>query len=169
MGKIAQFKYNGGSHPGKARLVYMFEDNIQLASRVAVKGYDFELDEIRTFTPAKMQDYVYMPIANFINIEALPSSVDAHDIVSGYRADGKLAYYDSNKNIVVATEKPAKPPGFSVYPSFTLVNDITKYTIGVFRQNDKINIQVTDSNGFGFVNQQLSSLSELADIIKRYA
>lgn len=168
MGKIAQFKYNGGSHPGKARLVYMFEDNIQLASRVAVKGYDFELDEIRTFTPAKMQDYVYVTMAS-IDIDALPSSVDANDIVAGYRADGKLAYYDSNKNIVVITKKLAKPPSFSVYPSFTLTNEITKYSIVVSHNNGIPLICVyTPSGTQALVQRPLISMNELADIIKRY-
>lgn len=172
MGKIAQFKYLGGSHPGNTRTVYIFDDNFSLVSNVATKAYDFELDEIRTFSPGKMTNFKWSnnPSDIYCDVNKLPSSFRIDEIVDSYKDDGRLAFYDSAAGMIVAIEPPVRTPGFSVYPSFTLANEVTKYTITVTNKNSyDISVIVKDSNGFGVVNQQLTSLSELADIIKRYA
>lgn len=99
-GNVLSFKYNGGTHPGAYRCVYVLEDKPR-----SLFGYDFDAKEVRNFTHSKIDKKQLVP-TSYIALGSLPASVDPETLVSGFNDDGKEAFYDSQLKTVASFKRP---------------------------------------------------------------
>lgn len=119
MGLMLQFKYNSGSSPGKQRLVYAADHQV-LPRHGWFSGIDMEIGGYRRFTVAQCAGLSAVPAAE-IKMDMLPKGYRADRVVADYKSEGKLAIHDTNKNVVVVTEKPKAAPTITLNSnSFTV-------------------------------------------------
>lgn len=99
---VVSFKYNGGSHPGTRRTVFM-RLNSGKDWQGLQAGLDLELNEWRSFNRLKATD-IEAHKGTEVDLSVMPKGFDAKGLERQFQAEGKLTFRDGDK--LVAYEKP---------------------------------------------------------------
>jgi hypothetical protein len=101
-GDVIEFTYKGGSKPGAKRTIYVLTNS----GASFVKAWDFDKDDLRTFTLSKMSDIRYLTDDEMkvVSTDCLPKSV-ASTISRDFDNEGWKTY--KNGDTIVAV-KPIK-------------------------------------------------------------
>ena len=98
-------KYDGGSHPGSKRVVYILDTD----SCDNLKVWDFAIGEFRTFNPHLMRDIATVQDACFINTKSAPQSVvDA--CAASFVSSKYSVFHDQDDGTLVAVKLTNKCP-----------------------------------------------------------
>jgi len=100
VGSAIEFQYDGGSHPGETRIVYI--TNIPHAG--LIQGYCFNRQDIRNFSVADMSGIKFVSVSR-LKTDVLPK--DIAPIIKGFQADGKVAFHDPTRGEIVTYTPPS--------------------------------------------------------------
>lgn len=99
---VVSFKYNGGSHPGTRRTVFMRLGSAKDWNGLQA-GLDLELNEWRSFNKYKATD-IEVHKGTEVDLSVMPKGFDARGLERQFQAEGKLTFRDGD--LLVAYEKP---------------------------------------------------------------
>lgn len=142
---VVSFKYNGGSHPGTRRTVFMRLDSAN-GWRGVQAGLDLELNEWRSFNRLKATD-IEAHKGTEVDLSVMPKGFDAKGLERQFQAEGKLTFRDGNK--LVAYEKPKPVAVMKPFANNGGGLDIRtpKGTVHVMGGNNGFNVFTYDAKG----------------------
>ena len=112
-GDIVEFCYNGGSNPGRKRLVFVLGENSS-----TINTWDFEKQTMRTFFRNKMSDIRFLNTKTdslkTIYMSSLPKDFTSTDHIRNcFEQEGFLCYVDNEEELIVAIKPQPKQPEIS--------------------------------------------------------
>lgn len=110
---VVSFKYNGGSHPGTRRTVFMRLGSAKDWNGLQA-GLDLELNEWRSFNKYKATD-IEVHKGTEVDLSVMPKGFDAKGLERQFQAEGKLTFRDGD--LLVAYEKPKHKQTFQSWDS----------------------------------------------------
>jgi len=109
-GKCYSFCYCRGTRAGQKRKVYVIDKIVkgEIYAKISLVCFDFNIGAVRRYGIEHIKGDISDGDCQFLNMSMLPSSVDGDEVVDGFRNDGRTAFYDKDRQVVVIDDKPRK-------------------------------------------------------------
>lgn len=105
VGEVLRFVYNGGQRAGQYRTVFICEDY-----GTTVKGYDFDVKAMRTYTRSKISNMTTLQRGKdyfAVDTESLPSIYDLQDVMDDYEIKKQPVFYNEKTDQIIVLKNDA--------------------------------------------------------------